>query len=104
MENQGNGAELQVSAESVLRFQINRSVTTVFKHSLDVIDELKSEHFNALQKLKSAIPKEYHGFIELANPFDSNKLATVRKRVLTVGNDCIRHLDEQVTNYKEFRN
>jgi hypothetical protein len=92
--------EINATASDVLRFQTKRSFTTVFKESLVMLEELRDEHIEALERLKAALPQEYHKYVDLANYFSNGKMDKMRRRILTNGNNSARNVDEQITNLK----
>ncbi|MEK6880705.1 MAG: hypothetical protein AABY22_13895 [Nanoarchaeota archaeon] len=82
-------------AEEMFRFQLNRRITILFVRFLEIIESLKSEHDNMLNKLKiELVTKEYHKFIDNVNFFDENKQSLVRKQILDSSGNCIRDLEE----------
>lgn len=80
------------TAENLLAFAIRRSCVALLKNSLSMLEELKSEHNEMLEKL-------YRGAkVEDANFFTQEKFKQLRKRILD-GNDVIRDLEEQLKSY-----
>ena len=86
--------------EEVLRFQITRNITLLFKAELEMLEDIADEHDSAIEKLLSKLPKEYHQYIELADYLNEQKFATLRKRILGRGNDCIRNLEEVLKDFE----
>jgi len=87
------------NGNEVLRFQINRNVTILFKAELEMLEDIADEHDNAIKKLLAKLPKEYHEYVELVDYLNEQKFATLRKRILGRGNDCIRNLEEVLKDF-----
>jgi hypothetical protein len=85
--------------EEVLRFQINRNITLLFKAELEMLEDIADEHDSAMQKLLNKLPKEFHQYVELADYLNEQKFANLRKRILGRGNDCIRSLEEVLKDF-----
>jgi hypothetical protein len=92
--------ENEVTAEEILRFQIKRNITILFKQYLVMLEDIKTEHDIALNKLTSKLPPEFTDYVELADYLTPEKKEMIRKKILTVGNDCYRAVEEQLLNYK----
>jgi hypothetical protein len=90
---------MDIKGEDVLRFQVKRNVTVLFKQFLIILEDLAAEHDIALDKLVEKLPPEYKDFVDLADYLSQDKSDLLRKKVLTIGNDCLRNLDEQLSNY-----
>lgn len=87
------------SANEVLKFQSKRSVTIMFKNMLSLLEILYEEHDAALDKLYENLPEEYKKYVKLADYLDENKEDSLRKRVLDIGNDCYRTIEEMINNF-----
>jgi hypothetical protein len=85
--------------EEMLRFQINRNITLLFKAELEMLEDIADEHDSAMQKLLNKLPKEFHQYVELADYLNEQKFANLRKRILGRGNDCIRSLEEVLKDF-----
>lgn len=66
----------------------------VYKRFLELLEDLHAEHKVAMQKLKSALPEQYQEYVDLADYFNEDKMRQLRKRVLDVGNDAVRAIQE----------
>lgn len=91
----GNGA----SDEEILRFQIKKNVTELFKNFLNILEDVADEHDIALNKLNEKLPNEYKNYVELADYLNDSKFEIIRAKILGKGNDCIRNLDEVLKNF-----
>lgn len=85
--------------KEVLRFQQQRIITMLFRHFLVVLEDLGLEHDEALNKLAAALPPEYQPYVELADYLSPEKSKHLRKKVLDVGNDSLRSLDEILNSF-----
>lgn len=87
------------SVDDVLRFQVHRLITHLFKSLLCVIEDLGEDHDKALRKLHEALPDQYRSLVTLADHFDEAKGKQLRSRILDAGNDCLRDVDAQIQFY-----
>lgn len=92
-------ATYSVDPEEVLRFQMHRLVTSLFKSFLIILEDLGAEHDEALEKLYTALPEEYKPFVNLADYFTEQKGELLRKKVLDAGNDTRRQIDEVLKSF-----
>lgn len=79
----------------ILRFHVEQAITALFKRFIFVLEDLKQEHRTAFEKLRQWLPPEYHAHIDLADYFDDNKYAHFRKRVLDIGNETKRTIQQE---------
>lgn len=94
MENKG------FEAENVLRFQINRILSSLFKKYLIILEDMGIEHDIALQKLYDNLPEEYKIYVKLADYFGEEKYNLLRSKILDDGNDAYRQIEEQLKNFE----
>lgn len=87
------------SDDELLRFQLRRETTVLFKQQLEILEDLKEEHYNALQKLIDNLPEPYKKYVNLADYFTDEKFNTLRKRTLQRGNDTIRNMETIVNDF-----
>jgi hypothetical protein len=80
----------------LLKAKVRIGVTRLFKNYLFAFEEFIDAHDEAMAKLKTALPDQYKEFVELADYLSDAKIEAMRKRVLGLGNDLIRDLDEQI--------
>ncbi len=85
--------------DDVLRFQLHRLVTNLFKQQLALLEELEEDHDVALARLHDSLPPEYQAYVKLADYLDENKAKRLRGKVLDAGNDVLRQIDEQFQRY-----
>jgi hypothetical protein len=88
-----------MDAKQTLSKKSSKSISFLFKQYLMLVEDLKFEHDQYLKKIKSEIPSEFHIIIDNANTFDEDKLSRLRKRVLDIGNETIRSLDDEMNDF-----
>lgn len=93
------GPTYSVDPNEVLRFQLHRAITTLFKSYLVMVEELGDEHDVALGKLKTALPPELRGYVDLADYLTPSRGAALRKKVLDGGNDTLREVDRLIEQF-----
>jgi flavin-dependent dehydrogenase len=76
---------------NTIKDYVDFEITKLFRNFLFLVQDLAHEHATNFDKLESALP-EYASLIRQADYFDEEKIAYLRKRVLDMGNDAIRHL------------
>lgn len=67
---------------------------------LTILEEIVDEHDEAMGKLMDALPPEHKANVVLADHLGDARLEAIRRRVLKVGNDARRELDETVDNLR----
>lgn len=77
--------------EEIREFQIRRSVTSLYKTFLIILEDLREENLDHFDKLYKAFP-EKEDIIRQADYFTEERLSYLRKKVLDAGNDCIRNI------------
>ena len=77
--------------EEIREFQIRRSVTSLYKTFLIILEDLREENLDHFDKLYKAFPDK-ETVIRQADYFTEEKLSYLRKKVLDAGNDCIRNI------------
>lgn len=93
--NLGQSVSLPDNA-TLLKAKIRLGVTRLFKNYLFAFEEIIESHDEAIAKLKTSLPDQYKEFVELADYLSDAKIELMRKRVLGLGNDLIRDLDDQI--------
>jgi hypothetical protein len=99
MTQHSNLPPYSVDPEELLRFQIRRLVTVLFKSFLVILEDLGLDHDAALQLLYDKLPPEYRPYVELADYLTVDKGDRLRKKVLTAGNDCCRQIEEILKSF-----
>lgn len=78
---------------------IDRQITTLFKECLMITEQLREEHYEAMEKLYAALPPEYCEYVNLANHHTDEKQARIRRAILQRGNDAKRAALEELDKY-----
>lgn len=84
----------------ILAFQIERTVASLCKNFLYILEDLQQEHNSHFQKLLDGLPSEYQNIIIQADYFDKDKFSHLRKRILDKGGEFTRDLEEELNKYK----
>lgn len=85
--------------KEVLDFQLERTVTLLFKQFLTMIEDLEDDHNISFNKLLEALP-EHERLIIQADYLGENKQEYLRKKILDAGNDCKRQIRTHLNNFK----
>jgi hypothetical protein len=94
------GIVYSVEPREVLRFQIERNVKAIFGSYLAMLEDLGVEHDIALNKLAENLPAEYARFVDLADYLTDDKGTQLRKRVLDVGNNHLRQINDVLEGFE----
>ena len=89
---------MDIDAHELLKFQLARNVTQLYKTFLVMVEDLNKENEIAFQKLKRQIPS-HASSLDCANYFDDAKMEYVRKKILDAGNGCIRTMTGEMENF-----
>lgn len=76
-----------------------KNTKVLFKSFLILIEDLNDDHLRNFEKLRNAIPEEYHALLSQADYFDQKKLQYLRKKILDLGNDSIRTAENSFENF-----
>jgi len=79
------------SLKDYVQFQMQRNLISLYKHHLEIIENLKVDHKFMIKKLKESFPSEA---IDSFDYFDDNKYNYIRKRTLDIGNEAIRDFEK----------
>lgn len=86
-------------ARDMLSEEYGRSIRDLFKSFLILIEDLNEDHSANFSKLKSALPEKYRPMIDQADYFDEKKLKYLRKKVLDMGNENLRNVENNYSKY-----
>ena len=89
---------MEINGQELLKFQLARNVTQLYKTFLVMVEDLNKENEIAFQKLKRQIPS-HTSSLDCANYFDDAKMEYVRKKILDAGNGCIRTISGEIENF-----
>ena len=85
--------------EAILRFQVQRNCKNLFKRFLEILERVKDEHDEGMDKLRAALPAQHKNYVDLADNLSDVKMDGLRKEVLGAGNDCIRGIEGELNNF-----
>jgi hypothetical protein len=86
-------------AKDMLSDEYGRSVRDLFKSFLILIEDLNEDHQINFSKLKANLPNEYLPIVDQADYFDDKKLKYLRKKILDMGNENIRNVENNYSKY-----
>ena len=72
-------------------FQFQRNIVNFYKNQLNIIEDLKSDHRQFINKLCTIAPKEH---VKNMDYFDVDKYNYIRKKVLDGGNEIVREFEK----------
>lgn len=81
--------------KNYLLFQHHRSIVNLYKRHLEIIEDLKQEHKDFLNKIKNKIPQEELNNIDY---FNDQKYNQIRKKILDSGNEVVRDFEKNIEN------
>jgi len=79
--------------------QRSQNVTLLFLSFLTMLEDLNVEHSLNIQQLKKTLPEKYHDLIDQSNSFTPDKLKYMRKKILDLGNECLRKDEKELENF-----
>lgn len=85
----------------------HKSISFLFKQYLSLVEDLRFEHEQYVEKLKREIPEAYHPIINSAEYFSEARMAWLRKRILDLGNEISRDYVDELEDFSVsfvFRN
>lgn len=77
----------------------SRNTKVLFKSFLILMEDLRQDHLINFSKLRNALPEEYSSLIDQADYFDQHKMQYLRKRILDMGNECIRESENDLETF-----
>ena len=86
-------------AKEMLSDEYGRSVRDLFKSFLILVEDLSEDHRSSFVKLKQGLPDRYHPIIDQADYLDEGKLKYLRKKILDMGNENIRNVENNHSKY-----
>jgi hypothetical protein len=88
-----------MDAKQSLSKKSSKSISSLFKQYLILVEDLKFEHEEYVKRIKNNIPHEHHKIIDSAEYFNETKMNWLRKRILDIGNESIRSLDSEMSDF-----
>ena len=87
-----------MEVKDILDFQVNRSITMLYKQFLVMVEDLHEEHLRYLNKMQRV---DSEGLTKY-NYFDQAKMDYLRKKILDSGNDCKREILTVIDNFNSL--
>lgn len=84
-----------LTEEEIKNFQVRRSVISLYKFFLIMLEDLEEEHAGHFEKLYEKF-SDNTDIIKQADYLTDDKMSYLRKKVLDAGNDCIRNLTGEI--------
>lgn len=82
-------------------FQIHKSLVNLYKRYLNLIEDIREDHDNMIDKIENKIDSNTLKNIDY---FDDNKYNYLRKKILDIGNETIREIEKNFDFIKmEFK-
>jgi len=97
--------EMKNPAKSAFIYSVNRHITVLYKRYINLIEDLKMEHRIHLSKINKKIDDPE--FLKNIEYFDDEKYNYIRKKILDLGNESIREIENFSTliniEFKEIK-
>lgn len=87
-------------AQKMLAFQARRLITALFKNYLFLADDLYGKHDLMLSKIEGLLKDEDKNKLDLVDYFDEEQYKSIRKRILDLGNDAAREVENIMEQYE----
>lgn len=82
-------------------FQIHKSLVNLYKKYLVLIEDIREDHDNMIDKISNKIDENT---LKNVDYFDDNKYNYLRKKILDIGNESIREIEKNFEFIKmEFK-
>lgn len=91
--------EFSSKDQEIIHFQIKRLIIALFKNYLNLADDVHGQHQHMLEKIESLLLEENKDKLYLVDYFDEEKYNLIRKRILDLGNDAIREMEQIIDRY-----
>lgn len=85
---------------ALIKIKVKHSINRLLKNYLTLLEELADEHDESMGKVHDALPPQYRPLIVVADHFGDARFNVIRKRVLDLGNDSIRELEDAINNLR----
>lgn len=87
-----------MEVKDILDFQVNRSITALYKQFLVMLEDLHEEHLRCVNKMK----QEGSTDLDKYNYLDQAKMDYLRKKTLDLGNDCKREIITVIDHFSKL--
>lgn len=79
--------------DEAIQFQVQRTFAVLSRNLLCLLEDIRSQHDNAFDKLKDALPNGFDEYPELINYLNDGQFNHLRKRILDNCGQCRRDLE-----------
>lgn len=86
--------------KDILLFQIKRRITLLYKNFISMVEDIGEDHEAMMVRLESKMPPEYSKILDDYDYFNEDKYKYLRKKILDLGNDAIREIEENMKQFK----
>lgn len=87
----------EVEVGDIIKFQVNRNITNLYKSFLILLEDLEYEHQAHFGKLADNLPDNLD-ILHQADYLTEEKMEYLRKRILDAGNHCAREINTALEN------
>jgi hypothetical protein len=88
-----------MDAKQSLSKKSHQSISFLFKQYLSLVEDLRFEHSQYVERMKREIPEAYHPIINSAEYFSEARMQWLRKRILDFGNEVSRDYTEDLNDF-----
>ena len=85
---------------SMLKAQTRLAVTLLFKGYLVLLEDLATEHDDAMNRLEDNLPQNLKPYVAVADYWSDAKMDSMRRKILGSGNDLIREIEGVIDSLK----
>jgi len=89
-----------MNAKDYLEFAAQNNVKLMYKHFLELLEDIKEQHDISFRKLFDSLPEKDKNLIIQADYMDARAFDYFRKKVLDAGNDCARSVQSEINKYQ----
>ena len=83
-------------SKSECLFHSKKHVTYLFKNFLSLLEDIKVDHDISYAKLSAIVGEDKKEALEVGDFLDQQKFVYYRKKILDLGNGCIRNLEKDL--------
>jgi len=83
-------------ASALLKTKVSLETNRIIATYLSILEEIGSEHDEAVAKLREALPPDKKAYADLIRYFTEDKYEIMRSRVLRAANDARREIETTI--------
>jgi len=88
-----------MEAQEYLSFHTQKNVKLMYKHFLETLEDIKTQHDINFTKLFESLPEEKKNQVVQANYLDERAFDYLRKKILDAGNNCSREIQTELAKF-----